>query len=181
MEFPRKDRRKAKIPLWNHYQCGDGEWLILGMLQSDRYWSRFCRIMGIPELENDPRFHSHARRQENCQELIQILDKIFLTKPREEWLRLLRQEPDFIVSIINRISDLPHDPQVVANEYITELNHPRLGPTKFLGVPVHFSKTPGAVRLPAPEFGQHTDEVLRDICGYSPEEIEELRREEVIA
>ena len=78
------------------------------------------------------------------------------------------------------ILDLASDPQVIANEYIVDFEHPTLGKIKLPGVPVKFAKTPGTLRLPAPEFGQHTEEVLREVCGYSWNEIAKLREEDVI-
>ncbi|HEX77415.1 MAG TPA: CoA transferase [Dehalococcoidia bacterium] len=178
--FFRVSRTRASNPLWNHYRCADDKWIALAMLQADRYWPRFCRILGISELEKDPRFENMDRRRENCEELVAILDRQFATRPREEWVRLFRQEPDFIFSVLNSIPDLVDDPQVMENDYLIEFDHPRYGPIKEIGIPMHFGKTPGSVRLPAPQFGEHSDEILRDICGYSQKEIEQLRREGVI-
>ena len=78
---------------------------------------------------------------------------------------------------MNAVDDLPDDPQVRANDYVVEVDHPAHGPTPMLGVPVRLSATPGAVRAPAPELGQHTEEVLRDIVGWSEEEIAAARAE----
>ena len=66
--LPRQSRRFATNPLWNHYRCADGEWLALSMLQADRYWARFCDVLGIPEAATDERFatmldaHGQLRR-----------------------------------------------------------------------------------------------------------------------
>ena len=70
-------------------------------------------------------------------------------------------------------------PQVTANDYITEYDHPALGKVNMVGFPIHMSKTPLSVRMPAPELGQHTEEVLLEL-GYSWEDIVKLREEEVI-
>lgn len=179
-EYPRWTRSDTGNPLWNHYCCADGEWLVLAMPQSDRHWPALCRVIGIEELKDDPKFNSMENREQNAKELISILDRVFATKIREEWLSLMKNERDLVVSPVNSISDLPNDPQVVANEYIVDFDHPTLGPIKVVGVPVKLSKTPGSIRLPAPEFGQHTEEVLIDILGYSWEEIAHLKDEEVI-
>ena len=95
-------------------------------------------------------------------------------------MRHLKQAGDVICSPINTLSDLPYDQQVIENEYIVEYDHPAIGKFKTLGLPVKFSKTPGAIRLPAPEFGQHTEEVLLIITEYSWEEIAKLRSKGVI-
>jgi crotonobetainyl-CoA:carnitine CoA-transferase CaiB-like acyl-CoA transferase len=180
-EFGRTYRGKAPNPLWNHYRCADDKWICLAMAQADRYWSDFCKALGIQELEKDPRFDNIQVRAQHCEELIKILDKVFAGKPREEWMRTLKTaEGDFIYTVVNAISDLPQDPQMLANDYIVDFNHPTMGPIKEVGMPVRLSKTPGQVQAPAPEFGEHTEQVLIDLLGYSWEDIARLKDEEVI-
>lgn len=178
-DFPRMNRDAAANPLYNFYQCQDGEWIALGMLQSDRYWQSFCQVIGMPELEKDPRFQDFVARQKNSRELVKILDKVFVTKKFEEWEGILRAG-DFIFSKINKLSDLAKDPQILANGYITDWAHPAMGPIKCIGYPIEFSKSPLTPRAAAPEIGQDTEQVLADICGYSWEEIGELKKQEVI-
>ena len=178
--LPRQPRRYATNPLWNHYKCGDGQWLALSMLQPDRYWERFCAVLEIPEAAADPRFKSMLDRMANAGECIALLDEVFARRPRAEWLRRLAAGGDFIYSIINSVDDLPDDPQMQANGYVTTFEHPAFGPTQVVGLPVRLGDTPGSIRLPAPEFGQHTEEILTEVLGYSWEEIGRLREEEVI-
>ncbi|MFC2017590.1 CoA transferase, partial [Chloroflexota bacterium] len=179
-EIPQVGRKKARNPLWNFYECSDGKWIMLAMLQSDRYWPTVCKALGLQELVDDPRFCNWERLGENCSEAITIFDRTFATQSCAEWMRRLKQAGDVLCSPINTLSDLPHDQQVIENEYIVDFDHPALGKIKTIGQPVRFSKTPGALRLPAPEFGQHTEEVLFDIGEYSWEEIAELRSKGVI-
>jgi len=178
--LPRQPRRFATNPLWNHYRCGDGLWLALSMLQPDRYWERFCAVLEIPEAAADPRFKTMRDRMMNAGECIALLDEVFARRPRAEWLRRLAAGGDFIYSIINSVDDLPDDPQMQANGYVTAFEHPAFGPTQVVGLPVRLGETPGSIRLPAPEFGQHTEEILTEVLGYSWEEIGRLREEEVI-
>jgi len=178
--LPRQARRFATNPLWNHYRCGDGLWLALSMLQPDRYWERFCAVLEIPEAAADARFKSMLDRMMNAGECIALLDQVFARRPRAEWIRRLAEGGDFIYSVINSVDDLPDDPQMQANGYVTAFQHPAFGPTQVVGLPVRLSETPGSIRLPAPEFGQHTEEVLTEVLGYSWEEIGRLREEEVI-
>ncbi len=178
--LPRQPRRFATNPLWNHYRCGDDRWLALSMLQPDRYWERFCAVLEIPEAAADPRFKTMLDRMMNAGECIALLDQVFARRPRAEWLRRLASGGDFIYSIINSVDDLPDDPQMQANGYVTAFEHPAFGPTQVVGLPVRLSETPGSIRLPAPEFGQHTEEVLTEVLGCSWEEIGRLRQEEVI-
>ena len=178
--IPRQARAAAINPLWNHYRCGDGRWIALGMLQPDRQWADFCRAIGAPEAADDPRFRTMPDRAGNAMEIIAMFDRIFATKSCEEWVRILRAGGDFIFTPLNSVDDLPNDPQVQANRYITEFDHPAYGPTQVVGIPVGLSETPGAVERAAPEFGQHTEEILTEILGYSWDEVARLKDAEVI-
>jgi crotonobetainyl-CoA:carnitine CoA-transferase CaiB-like acyl-CoA transferase len=176
---PRMDRKRAGNPLWNHYQCRDGKWLAFGMIQADRYWRDFSRAIGRPDLASDPRYVDMAVRSKNCESCIAILDQVFVSKPRAEWLDILREGGDLIFTVVNTVDDLPSDPQVVENGYVVDFDHPTFGRIPVLGVPVGLSETPGGVRSPAPEFGQHTEEILTEVLGYTWEQISELRSRQV--
>ena len=179
-DIPRKNRPKEANPLWNHYLCADGKWIVLGMLQADRYWPAVCKGLGIEDLEKAPRFESMDKRRENSEELISIMDKVFITKSSKEWMTRLKEAGDVVCTPVQTVSDLVDDPQVWANEYLIEFDHSVLGQMKFMGLPIQFSRTPGAARPEAPEFGQHTEEVLIEVGGYSWEEIIVLKEKEAI-
>jgi crotonobetainyl-CoA:carnitine CoA-transferase CaiB-like acyl-CoA transferase len=174
-EMGRNSREEAFNPLWNHYKCADGKWICLGMLQPDRYWENFCNVVGVAELIADPRFAEIRERGRNCRELIAILDRVFAGKPREQWLRILHEGGDFIYTVVNAVSDLPQDPQVLANEYVVDYEHPAIGKTQLVGLPVKFSRTPGDPRARAPELGEHTEEVLTGLLGYNWDQVAKLR------
>jgi crotonobetainyl-CoA:carnitine CoA-transferase CaiB-like acyl-CoA transferase len=178
--IPRQARRSATNPLWNHYRCSDGQWLALAMLQSDRYWADFCRALDVPEAAADPRFATAMDRLFNCTDAVALLDARFATRPRAEWLAHLARSGDFIVTIVNAVDDLPDDPQMTANDYVVPFDHPSFGPTQVVGLPVRLSDTPGRIRLPAPEHGQHTEEILTGLLGYTWDDIARLRDQEVI-
>jgi crotonobetainyl-CoA:carnitine CoA-transferase CaiB-like acyl-CoA transferase len=178
--IPRMPRKYQANPLWNHYECQDGRWICLGMLQPDRYWADFARVIGRPELATDERFVDLRVRAANAGAAIEILDAVFAGKPLAEWLRILRAGGDFIFCQVNAVDDLPDDPQVRANDYVVDFDHPRFGPTQVIGLPVQLSETPGSIRLPAPEFGEHTEQILTEMLGYSWEEVAALKDREVI-
>ncbi len=177
--FPRPARQSAGNPLWNHYRCADDRWLCLGMLQADRYWGDFCKALGRPELATDERFADLRVRAQNAEACVGILDQVFATRPRAEWLEILRKGGDFIFTVVNSVNDLPDDPQVKANDYVVDFEHPAHGPTPMLGIPVRLRETPGSIRSAAPEFGQHTEEILTDLLGYSWDEVADLRQREI--
>ncbi|MCH2170115.1 CoA transferase [Myxococcota bacterium] len=176
---PRSQRSKPGNPLWNHYRCGDDQWLVMGMIQADRYWGDFCRAIGRPEMIEDERFATMQVRGQNSEACVAILDEVFASKPRAEWLEILRKGGDFIFTLVNSVNDLPDDPQVKANGYVVPFDHPRFGPVQVQGMPVTLHETPGQVRLPAPELGEHTEQVLTELLDYSWEEVAELRERKV--
>jgi crotonobetainyl-CoA:carnitine CoA-transferase CaiB-like acyl-CoA transferase len=179
--IPRVARSNAGNPLWNHYECSDGRWIALAMLQADRYWADFCRAIGRPDMASDPRFADIPSRAKHREAALSALDAAFASKTRDEWIETLKSAPgDFIFTVVNSIDDLPDDPQVRANDYVVDFEHPQHGTVQMLGLPVRLSETPGRVRAPAPEFGQHTEQILLERLGYDWERIGELRRKEVI-
>ncbi|MDP6347298.1 MAG: CoA transferase, partial [Dehalococcoidia bacterium] len=179
-EMPRYDRAKAGNPISNYYRCADGKWLFIALMQPDRYWPDFCQAIGLPEMRDDSRFNTTEARTQNKAALIALLNEVFSTRTTQEWVAILKDFPDFIFETINRVSDLDRDPQFLANDYIVEVPHPDTGKLKMVGIPVKFSDTPGQIRMPAPQLGQHTEEVLTDICGFSWEEVGQLAEQGVI-
>ncbi|MFC2069678.1 CaiB/BaiF CoA transferase family protein, partial [Chloroflexota bacterium] len=172
-------RKETKTPLMNDYRCQDGKWLSLAMVDSEAYWPNLCAIMGLETLEKDPRFESPEKRAENSRELIAIFDKTFAGKPREEWEKRL-SERDLGWAPVNNYADVAADPQVIANDYIVDFDHPREGSVKVVGLPVKLSKTPGKIRMAAPELGQHNEEVLLEL-GYSQSDIAKIRKEGIFS
>jgi len=175
----RQVRKKAPNPLVNHYRCRDDRWILLAHFQPQRYWPALCRALGCEELTDDPRFNTMKAREENCEALIAIFDDIFAQKTRDEWLEILGKE-DLIFSPVKDYWEVVGDPQVWENDYLVEIDHPALGKLKEIGHPVRFSATPASIREPAPQLGQHTEEILVDLLGYSWEEIEMLRDRGII-
>ena len=180
-QIPRPSRKAMKNPMSNHFECADGEWLLLSEAQADKYWPKFCDALDIKHLENDARFATTASRRDNSKELTPMIEEVFKKKTRDEWMKLLDEKGGGIAfSPVLRPTDLANDRQALENGYIAEIDHPSLGPIKMVGNPVSFSETPVKVGGCAPQFGQHTEEVLLELCGYSWEQIEELKNEEVI-
>ena len=177
-QVPKKLKR-SRNPLCNTYRTKDGKYICLSMFQTDPFWTNFCKALAIEKLENDPRFSTHERRTaENGPELTKILDGIFAAEDAAEWLTRLDGH-NLIYTLLNDFSDMVKDPQFLENEYIVDFMHPSAGRIKIQGIPIQFSETPGEIKNSAPEFGQHTEEVLLEI-GYTWEEIAELKEEQVI-
>jgi crotonobetainyl-CoA:carnitine CoA-transferase CaiB-like acyl-CoA transferase len=173
-------RTCAKNALWNYYKCRDGKWLVFAMLQSQRHWPDVCRALGLEHLVNDPRFSDAVIREKNCEELVAIFDRAFLARTAAEWEGIFSRGLDIIYTRVRSMNDLADDPQVIANNYIIDYSHQVLGPVKVVGLPVCLSRTPGEVTAEAPEFGQHTEEVLIELGGYTWDEITGLRNQQAI-
>jgi len=177
-DFERMSRKTTGNPLYDTYQTKDGKWLFFAMLQTDRYWLNLCKAIGREDLEEDPRFDSHQKRCQNSRILISILDEVLATKTRAEWAKIFDQyelvwDPEPI------LSEVASDPQVLANNYIAELNHPAHGNIKLVGTPFQFSKMLIQPRRPAPQLGEHTEEILLEM-GYGWDDILRLKEDEVV-
>ncbi len=145
----------------------------------EKFWQAFCRALGIEELIDDPRFCDNDHRRDNREELVPILEEIFRTRPGEEWLQLLR-EAQVPCGPINTLDRLFADPQVTARRMVVEIDHPKVGRFRSIGNPVKIPPMPEGPFEPPPLHGQHTDEVLRELLGYSAERIAQLREDGVI-
>jgi len=175
---PRHERRSTDA-LRNYYQCQDGKWVCVTVSYQMRAWEEFCEAIGHPDLAKDPRFETREGRFANCEELVALFDQIFATRPQEEWHRVFVERGIFATKV-NSPMDLSSDAQVVENRYLVEYDHPFFGKSWLPGYPAHFSETPADTRGRAPEQGEHTEEVLREIAGYSDSEIRQLRDEGVV-
>ena len=172
-------RDAAFNPLANFYKCKGGRWIMLANFQADRYWADFARALGIEELIHDAKFHDMDARGENRGDLIAILDRKFAEKTYHQWAEILERSGDFIFSPVQRLSELEDDPQVIANGYIADVDHPTLGPIKLADHPLRYSETPHSIRTVAPELGQHTEEILLEM-GFDWEGIAGLQEKGVI-
>jgi CoA:oxalate CoA-transferase len=168
----------ARNPLYYVYQDNAGKWFVIAALQADRFWPQFCKVFGLQECEKDPKFENQIVRGDNFDELIPRIKEIARTKPREEWLKLL-EDAGLPVAPVNDYSDVAQDPQVLANGYIVEIEDAIHGKLKLPGIPVRLSETPGKVERLGPELGQHTEEVLMQLCDYTWDDLAKLRDEGV--
>ncbi|HJX69731.1 MAG TPA: CoA transferase, partial [Dehalococcoidia bacterium] len=175
-----RHQRSKTDPLRNHYRCGDGKWLSIAFPQYwERMWPLFCQALGHPELQSNHKFDTREKRFDNSEELISVFDRIFATKPRDEWFEILAPY-DFIFVPVNTSLDLENDPQIIQNDYIVDFDDPVLGKVKIPGFPIQFSQAVAKTSSLAPSLGEHTSQVLRSIGEYSEEEISQFKQEGVI-
>ncbi|MBM3166715.1 MAG: CoA transferase [Chloroflexi bacterium] len=174
----RFSRKTMGNPLYNTYQAQDAKWFQLQMLQTDRYWPGMCKALSRPDLENDPKFNSHGNRVKSNAELIALLDQEFARKDRDEWGKLFDAN-DLIWAPALTPVEVIRDACALENGYILEYDHPTHGKLKGVRCPIQLSDTPSRTPYPAPEFGQHTEEVLLEI-GYTWEDIAKFKDGKVI-
>ena len=177
-EVPRHKHAVAP-PMRNHYCCADDRWLMMTLTPPERHWSPLCQALGRPELETDPRYDTEEKRFEKSAELVALFDDIFMERTRQEWLDLF-SEYDLFCCGVNSFMELEHDPQIIENGYLTDLDHPTLGTVKIPGYPVHFNGNSVPAGRAAPNLGEHTDKVLTEVGEYSKAEIECFREKGVI-
>ena len=145
---------------------------------TDKLFEGFCRVIGRPDLLEDPRFSGRTERLVNRHALIPEIEKTTVGETRSYWLERLDEE-GVPSGPINNYAEALSDPHALARQMVVDLLHPGAGEIKALGVPVKLSDTPGAVDRPAPLVGQHTAEILTEL-GYGEAEQRELAAKGVI-
>ena len=168
-------------PLWNTFKCGDGRWMALACVATDPHWPVVMEALdNPPELVNQPAYGDHWGRCAHAREITAVLDRIFASQPRDHWLQRMVGRSDLPVCAINTTEEAANDPQAVLNGYVTTLDHPSYGQIKLPGFPVKLSETPARIRRQAPQFGEHTEEVLIELLGLDWDELTALRDRRVI-
>jgi len=115
--------------------------------------------------------------EEKTKVFLDTMNRLFATNTREHWLKILRGV-DIVSAPINTLLEASADPDVIANDYVIEVDHPRVGKVKEVGFPWKFHKTPAKAGI-APELGEHNNEVYKGL-GYSDADIEQFKKEGVI-
>jgi formyl-CoA transferase len=167
-----------KIAPSNVYQSSDGHFLLIAANQ-DTVFGRFCEAIGRPDLARDVRFATHEARGEHQAALDELIAGWTSSRTREAVLAAMVQA-GVPAGQIYRTPDMFEDPHFQAREAIVSVNHPRLGPLRMQNVAPKLSATPGSVRSPGPELGEHNELVYRDLLGMEAERLERLRASGVI-
>jgi crotonobetainyl-CoA:carnitine CoA-transferase CaiB-like acyl-CoA transferase len=159
-------------PLMMPYRTSDGRFVGLQMLSPDRYWPDLCKAIGQPEMATDPRFADIDARRRNNRACIEWLDGIFAERDFDEWRRVLADfEGEWVPG--QDPAELPADPQVLANGYVTSVDVGNGVSVPMVPSPVQFDEQPGRPSR-APEHGEHTESVLLEL-GLSWAEVEALK------
>ncbi len=157
---PRLGNRHANIVPYQVFKARDKHMIIAVGTQA--LWTRFCEVTGLgDQVRDDPHFATNPDRWTNYDELIALLEPLFLQHDADYWLERIRSA-EIPCGPINALDETLNDPQIIQRGMIVEFEHP-IGPIKVLGSPLHLSDTPVTYRRRPPLLGEHTDEVLREL------------------
>jgi crotonobetainyl-CoA:carnitine CoA-transferase CaiB-like acyl-CoA transferase len=157
---------------WYTYRTADG-WLAIGGVDPSR-WTRFCAAIGRPDLDAEGTYANAGTRIRERHTLNTLLDEHFATRQTAAWMPALEAADIFCAPVLDYEQVTTHE-QVVANDYITEINHPKTGRTRVIPTPLAFSETPTDSTHLEAKLGEHSDQVLREF-GFTDDEISQLSR-----
>jgi crotonobetainyl-CoA:carnitine CoA-transferase CaiB-like acyl-CoA transferase len=167
------ERTSQPNPVISPYRAGDGRWFWLLGLQGQRHWPDLVRAVGRPEWLLDERFGTMRGRREHVRALVAELDAIFATRPLPEWASVFDREGLWWAPVQTTREALA-DPQVQASGAIVDVPQGDGSTAPGVASPVDFRGTPWRPAGPAPECGQHTEDVLLEL-GYDWEQIGALK------
>jgi CoA:oxalate CoA-transferase len=153
-------------------------WIIVA-IGNDSLWSKFCKILEREDLKNDLRFKSNSARTENINTLAGIIQEEIGKQTTMQWIDIFKKA-ELPYSPINNMEQICEDPIIKHRNMLVEIEQPIAGKVKITGSPIHLSETPGKIYAHAPLLGEHTEEILQEILGYSRQEIDRLNAEGVL-
>jgi crotonobetainyl-CoA:carnitine CoA-transferase CaiB-like acyl-CoA transferase len=166
------DRRAIPNPVVNCYRSGDGRWFWLLGLQGDRHWPDLVAALDRPELLTDPRFVNIKTRRVNATACVAVLDELFAAHPMAYWAEALDRAGMWWAPV-QTVSEMIDDPQARASGAFVAAQVPE-GLADMVASPAEFSGMSAPPPTMAPEFGQHTEEILLEL-GYDWDHIATLR------
>ena len=175
---PTKDR-KGPGSVYHLYECSDGEWVFIS-ITTQTFWNRLCITLGLEEFLTDPRFENApwSFQEEDRNYLISTFTDIMKGQTRDYWLKLF-EERDLPSGPVATRDEFIEDPQVVHNNMIVGVEDPLFGITQQVGIPVSLSEMPGMIKGPAPDRGQHGEEILMEL-GYTRSQLTQLKSSGVV-
>jgi crotonobetainyl-CoA:carnitine CoA-transferase CaiB-like acyl-CoA transferase len=173
-QLPKIDRKTQTPcnPLTGNYRTADGRFIQLSMLQPTRYWSEFCRLMGREEFAHDPRFESMESLAENLEDASEIVRDAIASRTLAECARLLGRGTGPWAPVQDGW-EVGNDESLVANGRIADVVDAEGNPQKLVANPVKFDDAALSLTR-APQFAEHTDNVLREL-GLDDDELIELK------
>ena len=185
-QYP-KTRLNAVSPVIDSFQCADGKWIFLSILEPDRYNDALLKLLGRDDLVGDPRFCTAAASKENGPELISIISQEFAKHTQDEMVALLTAA-DIAHERIQHVEEVLSDPQALENRYVVPVENLDGTTTKQAMSPVRFAQDEPVtvddiaptVDCQAPLVGQHSADILKEY-GYSDQEIQAFFEKKIIS
>lgn len=167
---PRPAREQALNALSTYYRCRDDRWLMLTILNEERYWPVLATCLDREDLTTDPRFATRTDRHTRSTELVAVLDEVFATRDRDQWRDVLHAH-GIVFDVVASPDDLPADEQLGANDVVVQFEG---GGFRTVDSPLTVGGATKTVPRRPPAVGEHSEEVLHE-AGYSDAEIQFLR------
>jgi len=168
---PQGSRSPMTVPS-EVFATADGRYLAVSPTGT-KFWESFCRLIGLPELVDDPRFATRSARLENVDELSRLISGRLAMRPSQEWLERFAAERVPVAPVLT-VPEAVRQPVARLRDMVEEVPHPDAGDSlEFLGNPFKYEDS-AFLRYP-PAIGEHTAEVLSELCGYDHERISELQ------
>ena len=172
----RRPREHALNAVTNHYQCRDGRWIIISLLNEDKQWPTLARCIGREDLVTDPRFETKAGRHARSVELIKIFDEVFVTRDLSEWRKILDGN-GLVFGVVGILDDIPDDQQMLENEVLVPFENDTM---LTISSPIWVDGSKKVQPRKPPAIGEHSDEILRN-AGYDEAAIGKLRASGAVA
>jgi len=159
---PRTPLAERPNVLYRPWRCKDGRWMLLMMLNPKPFWPGFCRALDRPEWIEDERFAPYSERMANAGVLKPLIEELFASRTQAEWAKRL-DDHGLMWAPVQRLEEAVEDPQLSANGAFAELEHPELGSFRTVRAPFTLRGADVSPRGVAPELGEHSAEVLREV------------------
>ncbi len=178
-EPQRRGNRSPHFAPHNSYPCrGEDRWITVAVT-SETEWTALCRVIGQPQLADDPRFASNDNRLAHQDELDRIISQWTSQGDAFQLTRQL-QETGVPAAPVMRGPDLLEDPHYRDRATFNRVDHPQVGPKWYPGIAWRMSETPGQVHWPAPTLGQHNHQIYSQLLGLTDDQIAQLETDGAI-
>jgi crotonobetainyl-CoA:carnitine CoA-transferase CaiB-like acyl-CoA transferase len=167
----------ANIVPYQVFRAADRDFIIA--CGNDSQFVALCQSIGLAHLPDDPRFRRNADRVAHREEIVALLSAHFLGRSADEWVACIHASK-VPVGAINSIAQSLEEPQVIARNLMVKIPHPQNPEFAMVGSPIKMSGTPVEYQRPAPRLGQHTDDILGERLGLSPEQLARLKARGIV-
>ncbi|GAX55336.1 CaiB/BaiF CoA transferase family protein [Streptomyces olivochromogenes] len=173
------DRSDPPNALVNMYRTADDRWIVLGFANENKQVPLFLKAIGHPEAAENPHYADTPSRRAHAAEIVAVLDKTFATRSLAEWREVL-DAAGLTYGVVQTLEECAQDPQLLANRVFVPIDDGSDDPHLTVDSPVRLDQEQKVRPGPAPDLGEHTESVLRDL-GFDAAGIEELRKAEAVA